>query len=130
MQLATSVNNQPWVVSVYFVYVNEKLYWLSFPTRRHSQEIEANTKVAATVMIKAERPVIGIEIAGAAHEITDGDTVQQVMVRYIEKYGEGDKFYQNFTQGMNRHVMYCLEPKEIVLFDEVNFPDNGRQVVL
>lgn len=130
LQLATSVNGQPWVVSVYFVYVGGNIYWLSFPTRRHSREIEENTKVAATVMIKQDRPVVGVEMAGEASVVTDQQTVKDVMNVYHDKYGEGDKFYANFLKGTNRHVMYCLTPREIVLFDEVNFPNNGRQVVL
>lgn len=130
MQLATSVNDQPWVVSVYYVSFQDRVYWLSFPSRRHSQDIEANSKVAATIMIKADRPVIGVEVAGVAKLVNDTNMVQEVMRIYIEKYGEGDKFYANFLQGTNKHGMYCLVPQEIVLFDEVNFPDNGRQVVL
>lgn len=130
MQLATSVNNQPWVCNVYYVSYEDKLYWLSFPSRRHSQEIVANNKVAATIMIKPERPTIGVQLAGVAAVVEDMQTVQQVMICYIEKYGEGEKFYENFKNGTNKHVMYAITIKELVLFDEVQFPHQGRQVVL
>jgi uncharacterized protein YhbP (UPF0306 family) len=130
MQLAASVNDQPWVVSVYFVYYQGRVYWLSFPSRRHSQEVAINKAVAATIVIKVDRPVIGVEFAGHAEIIEDPETVQEVMRHYIEKYGEGEKFYDNFVRGTNKHKLYCFELNEIVLFDEVHFPDNGRQVVL
>ena len=129
MQLATAVDNTPWVCNVYYVSAAQKLYWLSFPQRRHSQEIAVNARAAATVMIKPTRPVIGVQVEGMATIVSDPPTVQSVMRLYVEKYGEGDTFYSKFIEGSNKHALYCLEPISLVLFDEVHFPDDGRQVV-
>jgi uncharacterized protein YhbP (UPF0306 family) len=130
MQLATVGENGPWVCSVYFVYVDERLYWLSFPERRHSKNIFLNPKVATTVMVKADRPTVGVQVAGEAKVVEGAAIVQKVMELYIEKYGEGQQFYDNFLAKTNKHQMYVLTPTEIVLFDEGNFPENGRQAVL
>ena len=51
MQLATSRDGQPWNCSVYFVMQAGKFYWLSFPDRRHSMELERNPRAAIAVGI-------------------------------------------------------------------------------
>ncbi|MBI2414593.1 pyridoxamine 5'-phosphate oxidase family protein [candidate division WWE3 bacterium] len=56
MQVATSINNQPWACSVYFVFDNDfNLYWISTPKRRHSLEIKENSKVAGTIVLPHTR---------------------------------------------------------------------------
>jgi uncharacterized protein YhbP (UPF0306 family) len=47
MQLATSSNDIPWVVTVHFYADDElNLYWSSRDSRRHSQEIASNPNAA------------------------------------------------------------------------------------
>lgn len=123
MQLATASGEQPWVCTVYFV-SDEKLniYWLSLPDRRHSQEIEKNPKVAVTMAIKQDLPVIGLGAEGTAETVNDKKIVAGVIKKYIAKYNSGEKFYQKFLAGENQHRMYKLTPAKYVLFDEVNFP--------
>lgn len=122
MQLATVANGKPWVASVYFVADNElNVYWLSWPERRHSREIAANVNVAATVAIKSDSPVIGVQLEGEAYEIIDSAIVADVMKRYITKYDAGKEFVTNFQKGINHHKLYKLVPSTIQLFDEVNF---------
>lgn len=121
MQLATISGNQPWICSVYFVVdKNLNIYWLSFPNRRHSQDIERNPVVAATIVVKATQPVIGLQLKGVVHKVADPTVVQAVMERYVAKYDIGRKFYDHFMAGSNQHVMYRLQPELFVLRDEVN----------
>lgn len=128
MQLATSVGDQPWVCTVYYVMDrNFNIYWLSFPSRRHSQEISKNNKVAITVPVKFELPVVGVQAVGIAEEVVDQATVKVVMDLYSSKYDAGHSFYENFKEGTNRHQMYKLIPSNFVLFDELNFPKASRQ---
>jgi uncharacterized protein YhbP (UPF0306 family) len=128
MQLATVSEGQPWICTVHYVPdENMNVYWLSLPTRRHSQEIAKNNKVAITVPVKFDQPVIGIQIEGAAAEVNNKDEIAKIMKLYIEKYHIGQKFYDNFVAGNNQHHMYKFTPSNFVLFDEVNFPGNGRQ---
>jgi uncharacterized protein YhbP (UPF0306 family) len=129
MQLATAKDNQPWVCTVYFVADKDmNLYWLSTPSRRHSSEIAENNKIAVTVPIKLDRPVAGVQAEGEATRVTGHAEIESLMKKYVEKYQAGTKFYDNFVNGKNEHVMYRFTPRQFVLFDELNFPDDGRKM--
>lgn len=130
MQVATVGGEQPWICTVYFVEDDElNLYWLSLPSRRHSLEIAKHNKTAVAVAVKRDKPVIGIQAEGEAEAVADKEVISSVMQRYVEKYNVGQQFYDNFVSGQNQHVMFRFKPRMYVLFDEVNFTDNGRQEV-
>jgi uncharacterized protein YhbP (UPF0306 family) len=123
MQIATVSDGQPWICTVFYVADNDlNLYWLSWPSRRHSQEIATHKKVAAAIPIKYDKPVIGLQIEGEAVEVTDAETIAMVMKKYTTKYNAGKDFYNNFIAGKNKHHLYRIQPKLFVLFDQVNFP--------
>jgi len=128
MQLATISEKGPWVCSVYYVADEDlNLYWLSFPTRRHSQDIATDSRVAVTVALKTDQPVVGVQAEGDVSMVTDKDVVARVMDQYVLKYDNGTAFHDNFLAGTNEHQLYQLKPHTYVLFDEVTFPDDGRQ---
>jgi uncharacterized protein YhbP (UPF0306 family) len=134
MQLATSADDQPWVVTVHFYADDElNLYWISTLARRHSQAIEQNSKVATTILVHentAEEPyVIGITIEGVAELIgeTPDETVGQ---GYVAKLNKDDNFLADIASGTNPHKFYRLKPTKIVLFDNKNSPDNPRQEIV
>ncbi len=130
MQIATVEDDQPWISTVYFVEDDElNLYWLSFPSRRHSQEIAKHSKIAVAVPIKLDRPVIGVQAEGTAEAVADKDLIATVMERYVERHGVGKQFYDKYVAGENRHVLFKFVPSTFVLFDEVNFPTDGRQEI-
>ena len=130
MQVATVNADQPWICTVYFVEDDAlNLYWLSLPTRRHSQDIAAHNKVAVAVPIKADKPVVGIQAEGEAEAVADKQLIAHVMQRYVERYGTGHQFYNKFIEGENQHVLFRCKPTKYVLFDEVTFPTDGRKEV-
>lgn len=130
MQLATAREEQPWICTVYYVADEQRnLYWLSYPERRHSQEIADNEKVAVTIVIKTDKPVVGVQAEGSATKVTEHEVIADIMALYVAKYDAGKQFYENFMNGTNRHAMYKFTPKQYVLFDELNFPDDGRRIV-
>jgi uncharacterized protein YhbP (UPF0306 family) len=130
MQIATQEDGQPWICTVYFVEDdNLNLYWLSLPARRHSVEIAKSNKIAIAVPIKHDKPVVGIQAEGSAEAVADKAVIADVMQRYVERYGAGQKFYDNFVAGQNQHVLFKFTPQTYVLFDEVNFPEDGRQEI-
>lgn len=123
MQLATVHASKPWIATVYFVTDDDmNVYWLSWPERRHSKELVEQSDVAATVVVKTDQPVIGVQFAGRANEVTDPAVVQRVMKLYVAKYNTGKGFCDAFAAGTNKHHMYMLVPTDMSLFDEVNFP--------
>jgi uncharacterized protein YhbP (UPF0306 family) len=129
MQLATVSGGKPWISTVYFVADDAlNLYWLSFPTRRHSQEIAEFPFVAVAIAVKSDQPVVGIQAEGRAGMVEDAGVVQDVMLSYVKKYGTGKKFYDALKAGRAQHRLYRLTPENYVLFDEADFPpEEGRQ---
>lgn len=129
MQIATAAGEQPWICTVFFVADEaQNIYWLSTPERRHSKEIAANPNVAIAVPVKSDWPVIGIQAEGTAAPVADADEVKRVMESYSAKYGKGQDFYDNFVKGTNEHNLYKFSAKTFVLFDEVNYAGDPRQV--
>ena len=118
MQLATSRSGQPWVCTVYYVVLHGYFYWLSFPERRHSQELANNQKAAVTIVIRQDVPVVGLQAEGDVHVVHDLAEAADVLALYIEKYDKGKDFMSLLRQGKNRHELYCLKARKIMLFDE------------
>jgi uncharacterized protein YhbP (UPF0306 family) len=131
MQLATSINDQPWACTVHF-YADEGLnfYWVSRTDRKHSQHIAQNPKVAAAVLVhentSAEPYVIGISIAGTA-ELVSEQLSEQISQSYIDKLSKDPNLLTDIATTKNLNKFYRLKPTSIVLLDSKNFPDNPRQ---
>lgn len=130
MQLATSVDNQPWCVTVLFVPDEQlNLYWVSKPDTRHSQEIMKNPKVAAAIPVKlaTEGDKVGLSVEGEAQEVSDPETLKKAVGLYAKRYSIEQKWQDDFLAGNNAHKMYKLNSKMFVLFDQENFKDKPRQ---
>ncbi|MEK7461274.1 MAG: pyridoxamine 5'-phosphate oxidase family protein [Patescibacteria group bacterium] len=71
MSLATIDDAGPWVADVIYVHDNNlKVYWVSDPAVRHSQAIEKNPSVAATITASsAGESNFGIQLAGMATKL-------------------------------------------------------------
>lgn len=118
MQLATSRDGQPWVCTVYFVIKNSNLYWLSFPDRRHSSELADNPKAAVAIAVEQDVPVVGVQAEGDVRLVKDPAEAEGVLESYVEKYGKGRDFIGLLKEGRNRHDLYCLVPRKVMIFDE------------
>ncbi len=130
MQLATVSKGKPWICTVFYVTDDKmNIYWLSLPSRRHSRDIAEQPQVAVTVPIKFDLPVIGVQAEGTAETVDNHSIIKTVMKKYTEKYGSGKLFYDNFIAGKNQHQMYQFKPKKYVIFDEVNFPEDGSREI-
>jgi uncharacterized protein YhbP (UPF0306 family) len=131
MQLATSVDNQPWVCTVHF-YSDEafNFYWLSTPERRHSQEISQNQKAAAAILIHENTPsenyIIGISIEGKVDYLGQ-DIDKDLAKAYTEKLHKDPNLIPDILSGKNPHRFYCLKPANIVMFNTKDFADKLRQ---
>lgn len=132
MQVATAFDNQPWACSVYFASDEEfNLYWISFPSTRHSYEIEKNNKVAGTIVLPHNpgEDVRGIQFQGIANKLVNPLEMESAMKYYGERYNLTEKRIKDILQGTDGHVPYRIQPKHIVLYDEVNFPNSPRQEI-
>lgn len=120
MQLATVKDGKPWACTVH--YANDRdlnLYWLSRPTRRHSEELRANPCVAGVIVQSHEigQPAQGLQFEGLA-EVADG---------LLKKSGQSALKSRFGMEGAEDHLLYVLKPRRIVLFDTVRFPDQPQQ---
>ena len=76
MSLATASNDSPWVCEVHFAYDDKlNIYFRSLKTRRHSQEIAKNPRVAGDIIDKYAlgEPVVGVYFEGRAKLLTAGE---------------------------------------------------------
>ncbi|MDB5185758.1 MAG: hypothetical protein JWL85_281 [Candidatus Saccharibacteria bacterium] len=129
MQIATVHDARPWICTVYYVAdENQNIYWLSWPSRRHSQEIIKNPNIAVAIVVKTDQPVIGMQIEGRAEIVEDITVIENIMELYIAQHGQGQDFVDNYKAGSAQHRMYRLTPKSIVLLDEVHFKETGRTI--
>jgi uncharacterized protein YhbP (UPF0306 family) len=133
MQLATSLNNQPWVCNVhYFSDDDYAIYWISTPERRHSKEINENPNVAITIKVHEDTEddpwVVGLSAEGTARQLTTDET-KAIGTQYLEKVSKAPSLLEDILSGKNPHRFYKMTVTKFVLFDTNNFPDNPRQEI-
>jgi len=134
LQIATSVNNIPWICTVCFAYDSESnLYWFSRHNTRHSQEIIQNSYVAAAVALPYEigDKSRGLQISGKAGELHSVSELTVGLAAMQKRYGVKNKRLNQLkreimSQAAN-YGFYCLRPDTIILHDALNFPDSPRQ---
>lgn len=132
MQVATVQNNKPWVATVW--YVNDKdwnLYFISRRSRRHSQELQKNPNVAGTIVMPhvkgSGEKVRGLQFDGSAAE-AKGDLLKKAKKLYGEKYPQAEDISLKKLQDPNFiATFYVIKPSTLILFDEINFPEDPRQ---
>ncbi len=130
MQLATSANDQPWVVIVhYYADLDFNLYWTSRPDRRHSKEIAANPKTSATILIHEntanENWVIGLTASGESELVNNME--DKISQAYVSKLHKDPNLPANIATGKDLANWYVLRASNIILFDSKDFPTNPRQ---
>ncbi|KKR76972.1 MAG: hypothetical protein UU21_C0001G0026 [Candidatus Levybacteria bacterium GW2011_GWA2_40_8] len=130
MQLATSLDNMPWICNVWFAADSDlNIYWFSSTTRKHSKDILKNPNVAAAIVLpqSPKDTPRGIQLKGTAKVLDDQKDVDKAIAVYkyrifpmetIEKFMKDPEF---------PHKFYKIKPSQIVLFDGVNFPEKWRQ---
>ena len=87
MSLATVSSDAPWVCEVHFAYDdNLNLYFRSLKSRRHSQEIASNPKVAGNIIDKygLGDPVVGVYFEGTA-SLLEADDEQNLAADCLKK---------------------------------------------
>ncbi len=130
MQLATSVNDQPWACSVWFAADEDlNIFWVSSTTRRHSGEILKNKKVAATIVLPhtPADPPRGLQLQGVAEVIDNKAEIDKAISVYKDRIFPVETIRDLMNDKEKPHKFYRIKPTQFVLFDAVNFGDNWRQ---
>lgn len=130
MQLATSVNNQPWVCSVWFA-ADDKLniYWISSTTRRHSNEVTKNLKVAAAIALPhtPEDVPRGLQLQGKAKLLTSKKEIAKAILLFTGRIFTRKNIVKFMKSKTSPHRFYKIEPTQFVLFDAQNYPNDSRK---
>lgn len=130
MQLSTSVNNQPWVCSVWYGFDQDlNIYWFSSITRRHSQELKINNQVAGAIVLPhqpTDSPR-GLQFEGTATELIEASDTALARGYYQDRIFNAATIDELINNPQKPHKFYRLTPAKFVLFDVTNFPDNPRQ---
>ena len=130
MQLATVVNDKPWVCNVWFAFdSNLNLYWFSSTTRRHSDELTKNQNVAGAIASPQtpEDHPRGVQFEGVAEMLTLKEDIDHAISLYKNRIFPIEKINALMNSKERPHKFYRIKPKLYVLFDAVNFPQNARQ---
>ncbi len=130
MQLATSVDNQPWVCSVWFAADEDlNIYWFSSTTRRHSKEVMQNNKVAAAIVLPQtpQDSARGLQLQGTAELLTEQKDIDKAISVYAGRIFTKEQIEEFAALKDKPHRFYRIKPTQFVLFDSVNFPDESRR---
>jgi uncharacterized protein YhbP (UPF0306 family) len=130
MSLATSSDNKPWICEVHFAYDDQlNLYFLSKPSRRHSQEIAKNPNVAGNIVKqhRSDEKPRGVYFEGIAKLMENIDEDSPAYALYDKKFGISPNTLEEIKIDPAGHKFYKITPSNFILFDTVNFPDNSRQ---
>jgi len=122
MSLATFGSSGPHATSLFYACDGLALVWVSEPDTQHSQEIEADPRVAVTVAPDYSdfAAIRGVQIVGAARRIVaEGERMRhlaQLEARYpfLGQLAAGPL---KLRQAYARTAVYRLQPARIVLID-------------
>ena len=132
MSIATCKDSMPWAANAWYVHDDElNLYFISRKNRRHSLELKENSHIAGTItkphVIGSGEKVRGIQFEGVAHEAT-GKTLEKALRLYLAKYPTAQKIPLEMLEKPDFiAAFYVIHAKILVLFDEINFPEEPRQ---
>jgi uncharacterized protein YhbP (UPF0306 family) len=127
LQVATvSGNGKPWVFTCWYA-ANERfqIVFMSKVHRRHSQDILATERVAATAVCTKStlgEPVQSVTVEGRCHRVEIGD-LPDAYERFSARFPQVRQLVslEKLRDPTEPDFLWLIEPETVVLFDEVNF---------
>lgn len=127
LSLGTSNDNKPWVCEVHFAYDDKlTIYYRSLTSRRHSQDIAANPRVAGNIIkqhAKGEMP-LGIYFEGAAEKLESGPE-QQTASKLLTERLEIPVDILAEAQRPDGHQFYKISVETFYIFGKLD--DTGAK---
>ena len=122
VSLATLGASGPHATSLFYACDGLALVWVSEPDTRHSLEIAADPRVAATVAPDYSdfMAIQGVQIAGTARRIVAADERMRHLAQLEARYpflGQLAAGPLELRQAYARTAVYRLQPARIVLID-------------
>lgn len=116
------MENKPWVCEVHFVYdENLNLYFRSLKSRRHSQEIAANPRVAGNIVKQHS----AIYFEGTAAIVEDEDERQSIFPAFQSRLGAGEGILEEARQ-QEGHQFYKITVAEWYAFGKFGQPSGQK----
>ena len=121
MTLATTGPQGLWAAAVFYVNKGFDLYFLSAPASRHSLNIEASPKVAATIQEDYVdwRDIQGIQLEGEASRISGAEQAAALLA-YGLKFpvvGNLSRAPEEIVKAMKNIAWYKVTPHRLYLID-------------
>ena len=120
--LATGEDGAVHATSLMYALDGFSLIWMSDPKSRHSQEIERNPRVAATIAPDYTdfAAIRGLQIAGTAVRLTSAGDILHGTALMLGRYGFLRALvtgHESLRRAFNRGGFYRLQPETITLID-------------
>ena len=128
MSLASTVDDRPWVCEVHFAADDQlNLYFRSLASRRHSQEIARNPRVAGNIVRQYElgEPGVGVYFEGEARRLTDDPELDQAFEALERKLGVSADGRQEATRP-DGHQVYKINVENWYLFGRFDGPSGQK----
>lgn len=119
MSLATCTGDRPWVCEVHYVFDDAlNLYFRSKPSRRHSEEIANNARVAGNIVMQhgLKDKVRGVYFEGTATLLEDVTETDPAYTLYCERFDTGPEILEDARQP-DGHKFYKIAVETFYLFD-------------
>jgi len=122
VSLATCGPDGPHAATVFYVRDGLALLWVSDPNSRHSTELAADARVAATVAPDYFEfdDILGVQISGRAHVIADASERAKAALKLQARYPSLKRIFEGpraLREAYERAEFYRLEPTRLVLID-------------
>ena len=122
MSLATVVEGAPHASSLMYAAVDFSLYWTSEPGTRHSQALEREARVAATIAPDYDdfRAIRGVHIAGRARRLSEAGEIElarRLMSRRFVFLHEIDLLPEPLRRAIVRAAYYRLDAETVTWID-------------
>ncbi len=122
MSLATCGSQGPHAANVFYVRDGFVLLWISDPNSRHSVEIEADRRVAATIApdYRDFDEVCGVQISGDAYRVADASERRRAQALLAARYpflGRLSDGPPAMKDAYESAELYRLDPHRMVIID-------------
>jgi uncharacterized protein YhbP (UPF0306 family) len=119
--LATAGPDGPWAAAVFYASRGFALYFLSSPSTRHSRNLAADPRVAATIQEDTAdwRAVRGIQLEGRARELTgeEAEAARRLFGARFPVVGRLEGAPPALAEALARVRWYELQPRRLFLVD-------------
>ena len=122
MSLATVARSEPHAASLFYARDGFGLVWVSDPDSRHSRDLEADARVAATIAPDTadHARVRGAQIHGVARRVRDIDERARLLALLVQRYAflaKPKDAPPKMAAAFDAAGVYRLQPARIVLID-------------